>query len=108
MLPENSASSFLAGMCCAMDAIEAGGGDCCGWIAADRCLPQELADRIHPDGLCYEVTIQKDATVDIGFCRFQGGHWWEGVVPVDTYVIAWRKHPVPYQQKKEKNHEKNS
>lgn len=59
VLPENSVSAFLAGMCCAMDAIEAGSEDCCGWIPVSVCQPQELTDHINPDELSYEVVTPK-------------------------------------------------
>lgn len=101
-LPTNSVSSFLAGMCCAMDAIETGGGDCCGWIPVSRHLPQEQADAGHPDGFRYEVTVQKGAFLDIDFCQFRGGHWWEGDTLVDSHVTAWRKRTAPYQEKEHK------
>lgn len=108
-LPEGSVSSFLAGICCAMDAIEAGGGDCCGWIPVGNSLPREQAGPRHADGLSYEVTLQKGPILDIAYCRFQDGHWWNGDTPADSYVTAWRKRPAPYRGKeKEKNNEENS
>lgn len=102
ILPEQPVSAFLAGMCCAMDAIETGGGDCCGWIPVGRNLPQEQTDPGCPEGLNYEVTLQKGTTPDTGFCRFQDGHWWKGNVLMDAYVTAWRKRSAPYE--KEKHH----
>lgn len=59
LLTDNWVLYFLAGMCCAMDAIETEGGDCCDWIPVSGYLPQEQADSDHPDGFSYEVSIQK-------------------------------------------------
>lgn len=86
-----------------MEAIEAGGGNCCGWIPVSKCPPPELTDHIHSDELSYEVTIQNGAILDISFCRFQSGHWWKGNVPADAYVTVWGKRPAPYQHTKKGN-----
>lgn len=77
---------FLAGMNAAMEAVEDGGGNCCGWIPVSERLPEE--------GLEVLVTRLGTRGTYVTTDEYHDEFGWAS----DGDVIVWMHLPEPYYQ----------
>lgn len=80
---------FMAGMNSAMEAIEEGGGDCCGWIPVEERLPDSRK----------EIVLACDRKGVIALAWFEGNKWFRITTFTgdwDYKVVAWMPLPEPY------------
>ena len=95
---------FMAGMNSAMEAIEEGGGDCCGWIPVTERLPEKevrvlvtimhhkwIADPGHRDQCTHPEWLDEYEMISAFSAIGDLNHTY----PIDE-VLAWMPLPEPY------------
>lgn len=59
------------------------------WIFIKDRLPEEKENPITWDFYEYPCVFKFGETIDIRYYKYGNGHWWNGRMIMDDYVVAW-------------------